>query len=88
MLQSRSLAVYVAEAAVAERERLERRQTQASLNRSRSRNFHMTAAMVILFLICWTPYFIGAAIHFADTDFRTGRPRNRIKVSRSSQPYS
>ena len=24
----------------------------------------MTAAMVLIFLVCWTPYFIATVIHF------------------------
>lgn len=36
--------------------------------------------MVIVFLICWTPYFIAASLHFADTDLSTGRKMGNIYI--------
>ncbi len=54
--------------------------SQFSVHKAQNHNFHLTAAMVVLFLICWTPYFIATIVHFADTDLYTGRRRNLIRI--------
>ncbi len=51
-----------------------------SVRMAQNHNFKLTAAMVVLFLVCWTPYFIVTIVHFADTDLYTGRRRNLMRI--------
>ncbi len=57
-----------------------RRSTVAHLKRARTKTLQMTVAIVAVFLVCWSPYFVMALLHFLDTDFRTGARRGQIQV--------
>lgn len=56
-----------------------RRSTLTPLRRAKSKTLRMTAAIVAVFLICWTPYFIATALHFLDSNLHTGEKVNRIQ---------
>ncbi len=58
-----------------------RRSTNAHLRRARSKTLRMTATVVVLYLVCWTPYFVSVALYFADMDFSTGKIRGEIPIN-------
>uniref|UniRef100_A0A1I8E9T5 G-protein coupled receptors family 1 profile domain-containing protein n=1 Tax=Wuchereria bancrofti TaxID=6293 RepID=A0A1I8E9T5_WUCBA len=40
----------------------------------------MTWSIVFFFLLCWTPYYAAATLHFIDIDYKTGRSRKNITI--------
>ncbi|KAL3990808.1 7 transmembrane receptor (rhodopsin family) protein [Acanthocheilonema viteae] len=40
----------------------------------------MTWSIVLFFLLCWTPYYAAATLHFIDIDYKTGRSRKNIRI--------
>uniref|UniRef100_A0A0R3RIQ2 G_PROTEIN_RECEP_F1_2 domain-containing protein n=1 Tax=Elaeophora elaphi TaxID=1147741 RepID=A0A0R3RIQ2_9BILA len=48
--------------------------------RAKIKTMRMTWSIVIFFLLCWTPYYAAATLHFIDIDYKTGRSRKNIVI--------
>ncbi|CAG9531428.1 unnamed protein product [Cercopithifilaria johnstoni] len=48
--------------------------------KAKIKTVRMTWSIVSFFLLCWTPYYAAATLHFIDIDYKTGRSRKNIMI--------
>ncbi|VDK28109.1 unnamed protein product [Gongylonema pulchrum] len=50
------------------------------MRKAKMKTVRMTWSIVTFFLLCWTPYYLAATLHFIDIDYKTGRSRKNIVI--------